>query len=267
MIPLLILRLNNNIRSFLTYYIVSVLLLAFIFSDILSLYISLTVLLPVLVMGRMYHKHEKAFPAIVSGVIVLIAEVMVGIYILFLSGISIAQEIEQFFNENMMEALPEQFMGMLSPEMVSMYASMIAQLIPLFVVLYAVTMITLVHAIAKQILKKIGMPYYELKPVREWMLPRSFVLWYFLFYVIYLFSSTDNNQLSYFLLNIMSLAMITFSIQAISFFMFIARNKRWAKVIPFLVLCVMLIFPLIIMIISLVGLLDTAFPIRKQLKK
>jgi uncharacterized protein YybS (DUF2232 family) len=100
---------------------------------------------------------------------------------------------------------------------------------------------------------------------REWRLPRLLVILYLISYVIELFSSTATSD-SYFavaLMNLVPLLSFVFAFQAVGFFYFLAHQRGWNKAVPVLIAIPVLLIPPL----SLIGVLDTAFPIRKSFTK
>jgi len=65
------------------------------------------------------------------------------------------------------------------------------------------------------------------------------------------------------ILNLLPLLRFAFVVQTIGFFFFLADQKRWPRAIPLLIAVPVLLFPPL----SLIGVLDVAFPIRKSFVK
>jgi len=100
-----------------------------------------------------------------------------------------------------------------------------------------------------------------LPPIRTWRLPRHLVLVYLIALIAALFPL--EGFLSGAVNNLLPLLRLAFTIQAIGFLFFIADAKRWPRVVPVLLSAPVLLFPPF----YLVGLLDTAFPLRKYFVK
>jgi hypothetical protein len=63
--------------------------------------------------------------------------------------------------------------------------------------------------------------------------------------------------------NLEPLLRYAFVVQAIGFFYFLADVRRWSKAVPVLIAIPLILFPPF----YLIGLLDTAFPLRRYFEK
>ena len=93
---------------------------------------------------------------------------------------------------------------------------------------------------------------------------RIFVFYYLIALVVDMATPDNGNSfLTVTLLNLVPLMRLAFSIQAIGFFFYIADQRKWNRAVPFLLSALVVVFPPL----SLIGVLDAGFPIRKAFKK
>lgn len=128
--------------------------------------------------------------------------------------------------------------------------------------LFAAFALTVVNQyLGRRILAWAGMSVPGLPPIRTWRLPRHLVF----IYLIVLFAGLFPLEgfLGGAVNNLLPLLRLAFTVQAVGFLFFVADARRWPRVVPVLLSAPVLLFPPF----YLVGLLDTAFPLRKYFVK
>jgi uncharacterized protein YybS (DUF2232 family) len=99
---------------------------------------------------------------------------------------------------------------------------------------------------------------------KDWMMPKSLVFYYLAALILQLIFTGDHNSfMNVVLINMVPLLSLVFAIQAVGFFFFLADQKGWHKVVPLILAVPVILFPPL----SLIGVLDVAFPIRKSFKR
>jgi len=128
--------------------------------------------------------------------------------------------------------------------------------------LFAAFALTVVNQyLGRRILGWAGVSVPGLPPIRTWRLPRHLVFIYLIALVAGLFPL--EGFLGGAVNNLLPLLRLAFTVQAIGFLFFVADARRWPRVVPVLLSAPVLLFPPF----YLVGLLDTAFPLRKYFVK
>ena len=265
MIPIVFLFVTLTVTQFVIGYLAAVavlFLLAGTYAFPLAL-ISVLFLGPAVVMGVMYKRKMPALTVVVAGTGSLIAVMLAGLLVSYLGGINLidfsAQYIRESFAtlpENMRQGLPENF--------IENAIDMTSRMIPFYMITFSLVYSAVTHAVSRRVLKLAGIEVPAMKPIKEWMLPKSLVWYYLLALILELIVPPESDSvLVTFLWNLIPLLMLVFSLQAISFLSFIADAKKWNKTLPILGIVA---FPLVPSLVSLLGVFDVAFNIRKMIK-
>ncbi|WP_374121442.1 DUF2232 domain-containing protein [Paenibacillus sp. LHD-117] len=230
------------------------------------LIIGLFFLVPAIVMGHLYRKQTPAAKVIrVVGVIILaqlMLELLVFELVLDLSLLdAMSTTIRDTFDSVMAQsALATEW----SPEHTELLISTIINMIPLTFIVLAYVYAVLSHYVARRVVIRNGLDVPAFAKAKDWRLPRVLVIYYLIAYVLDLFmNSTSESFLAVALMNLVPLLSYVFAIQAIGFFFYIAHHRDWNRAVPVLIAIPVLLIPPL----SLIGVLDTAFPIRKAFTK
>src|SRR5690606_4054561 len=121
------------------------------------------------------------------------------------------------------------------------------------------------HTISRRLLNWLGIEAPSLPPIHEWRLPRSLV-WYYLIVLFLNFITQPESALYTFILNLYPILLITFAVQGIAFYFYWAHEKGRGRVIPIMGAILCLLFPPLMYMTSLVGVFDTAFPLRRYVR-
>lgn len=104
-------------------------------------------------------------------------------------------------------------------------------------------------------------------PIRDWKMPRSFV-WYYLIalFADMLVPKETGSFMATAIVNLVPLFMVAFAVQGISFLFFLGyiKRKMW---IPWTGVAVVIFISPLFSAFSLLGVFDTAFPIRDRFRK
>ncbi|UVI30307.1 YybS family protein [Paenibacillus spongiae] len=265
MIPSVILYSTLSKRSFGLHMLV-VFSLAFAVIGPAALIIGLFFLVPAIVMGHMYRKQMPARKVITVTLLVLLAQLLLEM-VLFnaVLDISLLDEMSSMIRE-MTDSLHAQ--GLLpagwTAEATDLFIQTLIHSIPMALITVSFMYAVITHAVARPILRSSGMPIPGFQKAKDWMLPRIFVIYYLIILIVDLAVSKEGSSfLTVALLNLVPLMRLAFSVQAIGFFFFIADQRQWNKVVPILLSVLVIVFPPL----SLIGVLDAGFPIRRAFKK
>lgn len=270
MVPVLILYVKLDVKRFALFYGISLfvvyLLTAWIGPMLLSL--SLFFLPPVIVMGNLYKKKAPSKSVITAGIVTLLAEALLSLLIGFALGLDPISKFRSFMLDYV-GSLPSAFLGMMQLGDKEQYVDLLVQVIPLDLILFAYLYTVINHWVTRRILNRMGEELPGLKPLREWRLPKTFVWLYLLAFALDLFMpGGDRSLLATLLMNLLPLLMLAFTQQALSFLYFIAHERNRTKALPVMaVIVLILFFPLLIVVYSLLGVLDAALPLRERFRK
>ncbi|CAM4218175.1 YybS family protein [Paenibacillus alkaliterrae] len=248
-------------------HLVPVWVIAFFAGGPATLIIGLFFLIPSIIMGHLYMKQAPASRVIRTVGVVFLAQLMLELLIfeVFLD-ISLIREMSTMVRDTMDNMLAQ---GVLPKEWNSEFTDAVVRMminsLPMTFIMIAAGYTIITQYIARRAVKWSGGPDVpSFMPAREWRLPRVLVVIYLIVYVIELFSSTTSETFfAVAVMNLVPLLSFVFAFQAVGFFFFLAHQRGWNQAVPVLIAIPVLIFPPL----SLIGVLDTAFPIRKSFTK
>ncbi|MNZ53797.1 hypothetical protein D3C78_716840 [compost metagenome] len=267
MVPYVVLYTTLSPKAF-ALHLIPVWLIAFFVAGPAVLIIGLFFLIPSIFMGHLYIKQAPASKVVRVVSVVFLAQLMLELLVfeLFLD-ISLIREMgvivrDMVDNMQTQGVLPKEW----NSDVTDMAIRLMINSIPVTFILIAYCCTAITQYLSRRAVKWSGGPETPaFTPAREWRLPRILVVIYLVAYVIEMFSSsiTSDSFFAVAVMNLVPLLSFVFAFQAIGFFFFLAHQKSWSKAVPVLIAIPVLLFPPL----SLIGVLDTAFPIRKSFTK
>ncbi|WP_445670251.1 DUF2232 domain-containing protein [Paenibacillus sp. PL2-23] len=223
-------------------------------------------LLPGIAMGHLYRKAAPASKVIRVVTLIMLAQLMLELLLFeMILDLSLLDEMSSTIRATL-ESVGAEYMAAAgwSDEQTELLIQMIIHMIPLTFIVISFMVTVLSHYIARRAVLRSGLDVPAFPQAKDWRLPRVLVVYYLIAYVIDLvMAAGDDSFLAVAVMNLVPLLSYVFAIQAVGFFFFIAHERGWNKAVPILIaIPVLLIQPL-----SLIGVLDTAFPIRKSFTK
>jgi uncharacterized protein YybS (DUF2232 family) len=268
MIPVIMLYVKSSTKQFVIYYVGSLLLVYLLsaWQGSFLLSVSLFFLPPVLVLGSMYKRKAPARTVVTIGTLTLLAEALLSLVIGYMVGINPIAKFKLFLNDSLNTVSPE--LRSLLPKEQEIYINFMSQIIPVALIAFALFFVLVTHGISRWLLNKTGEAIPGLRPMREWMLPKSFVWLYLIAFVADFFINPGSTSLiSMLLFNLLSLLVPVFAVQAISFLFYICYVNKWNRALPIIAIVLLVFVPPLFFIFSLLGVFDVAFPIRERFKK
>ncbi|WP_238187529.1 DUF2232 domain-containing protein [Paenibacillus sp. L3-i20] len=265
MVPYVVLYSTLSRRAFML-HLLPVWVIAGLLAGPAVLIIGLFFVVPSIIMGHLYRKGASAAKVIKTVCIVILAQLMLELLlfelVLDLSLLdSMAEAIRSSFNEVMAQNTLAK--GWDSTQTETLIDTVI-HMIPVTFIMMSFFYTVLSHYIARRAVVRSGLEVPAFMQAKDWRLPRVLVIYYLIVYVIDLFMVRNSESfMSVALMNLVPLLSYVFAMQAIGFFFFLADQKKWHKAVPILIAIPVLLIPPL----SLIGVLDTAFPIRKSLTK
>jgi len=265
MVPYVVLYTTLSRGSFLL-HLLPVWLLAGLIAGPAVLIIGLFFLVPAVVIGHLYKSGAPAGKVIRMGTIVILALLMLELMLFqMVFDISLLNEMSHTIRSTF-DSMQEQ--NLMAPgwdsEFIDMLIQRVIHMIPLTFIVLAFVYTVFSHYVSRRAVIRSGLDVPAFPKAKDWRLPRVLVIYYLIAYVIDLFIKPgDDSFLAVALMNLVPLLGYVFAIQAIGFFFFIAHEKKWSKAVPILIAIPVLLLPPL----SLIGVLDTAFPIRKSFTK
>lgn len=266
MVPYVVLYATLPPKSFVL-HLIPVWVLAFFIGGPATLIIGFFFLIPAIVMGHLYMKQEPASKVIRTVGVVFLAGLLLELFIFeVILKISLIQKMSSLVRTTVDDLLVQ---GLLPKEWDSELTDMMIRTmvgsIPVTFILIAFGYTIITQYIARRAVRWSGGPEVpRFTRAKDWRLSRMLVIIYLIAYSIELFSTkTSESFFAIALMNLVPLLSYVFAIQAVGFFFFLAHQRGWNKAVPILIAIPVLIFPPL----SLIGVLDTAFPIRKSFTK
>ncbi|WP_051620778.1 DUF2232 domain-containing protein [Paenibacillus sp. UNC451MF] len=272
MIPVIVQFVKLDTKRFLLHYGVSLAIVYVLTSlvlggwaGILLVSMSLFFLPPVIQMGNLYKKRAPARTVLTVGTVTLLAEFLLSLVVSYMFGLNLIDKIKQFMQESI-NTLPEQLKGMIALDQ-DVLIQLMSQMLPLYMIGISLVLVVIAHWLSRKILNRSGEGIPAFKPMREWMLPRSFV-WYYMIALFMEFFVKDTNSIFFtILINLLPLLTAAFAIQALAFLFFVAHTNRWNRTLPIAGIVLLLFFPPAYFIFSMLGVFDVAFPIRERMTR
>lgn len=265
MVPYVVLYTTLS-RGALLLHLIPVWLLAGLIAGPGVLIIGLFFLVPAIVMGHLYKSGATAGKVIRTVTIMILALLMLELLLFqMIFDISLINEMSRTIRTTF-ESMQEQ--NLLATgwdtEFIDLLIQRVIHMIPLTFIVLAFVYTVFSHYVSRRAVIRNGLDVQAFPQAKDWRLPRVLVIYYLIAYVIDLFiKAGDESFLAVALMNLVPLLSYVFAIQAIGFFFFIAHERKWNKIVPILIAIPVLLLPPL----SLIGVLDTAFPIRKSFTK
>ncbi|GMB09777.1 uncharacterized protein YybS (DUF2232 family) [Thermolongibacillus altinsuensis] len=139
-------------------------------------------------------------------------------------------------------------------------------LLPASLVLASVFLAWMTQLVTAPILKRLQIKIDDWPPFRDLMLPKS-LLWYYLIVMILMFFPLEQGSFVHIaLLNIFQILQLLMTIQGFSFIFYWAYQKKIAQKWAAAIVVLSLLFPFLLYLVRILGIIDLGFELRKRLK-
>jgi uncharacterized protein YybS (DUF2232 family) len=265
MVPYVVLYTTLTIRSFAAQILV-VWIAAYLIIGPVGPIIGMFFIVPAIVMGILFRKRAKARNVLAGVTITLLAlfllQLLVFTYVFDFSPIRVMGDTIRDSTEQLQ--LNGMLPGYWTTELTDSFVQTLTQSIPVALITVSFVYTVIAQWLSRRALRLSGVAIPPFRRAKDWMLPKIIVIYYLIIMVIdMLISKNDGSFMAVALLNLLPLLRFVFTIQAIGFLFYLAEQKRWNRAIPILLAIPVLLFPPL----SLIGVLDVAFPIRKSFVK
>jgi uncharacterized protein YybS (DUF2232 family) len=266
MIPPLLLFVMLDVKRFALIYagIVAILLVLLGSGGAVLALLSIFFLVPVAAMGVQYRKGASSGSAVTSGIIALIAALLLLLLISSALGANVTEEFTQLIKSDPYTmAMITDLLN--SEQKIELFIEVMKSLIPMMIIAFAVYYTLITHWLGRKLLSRMWQPVPKLKPMKEWMLPKSMV-WYYLIIVIMdmVMRMDTGSVISVIVLNSLPLLTYAFALQGIGFLFFVADAKGWNRALPIVGI---VLLPFVAQLLAWLGVFDVAFPLRRRFKQ
>ncbi|MBC8080452.1 MAG: DUF2232 domain-containing protein [Gorillibacterium sp.] len=253
-----------DLKRFLLVYLANILIMILIGGKIAFLLLSLPLFfLPAaIVMGFLYKKSFTAYKAIIASGLILVAEMIVLLIGMKLSGYDPFNYLKDNFNQ-MITLLPE---GTIEPAAVESFFYMFQLISPFLMLFIGASYAFTSHALSRLILPRMGESIPKLPSIQKLRLPRTTVIYFILVMLLSMFVDEQSGSiLAMVAYNILPVLTILLTLQALSLLFFVVHHFKWNRGIPWIAIVIVLFWSGWLYITVFVGMLDILFPLRARL--
>jgi len=267
-VPAVLLYVKTNRAWFAGVTVVSLTLGSMLAGGLLFAFLglALTSLIPAIALGEAYRRGWTARKSITAGIIAYLAVYLATISIATSMGVNLTSMVADSTRE-WLALLPETMGSLVTEETLYDFIRLTVMMIPFMLIATSTFLTALTHTIARRIANRTsGASIPQLPPIRDWRMPRSFVWYYLIALFAEMFVPVDPESFaSTIVVNLVPVFTLAFVVQGLSFLFFLghAKRKMW---IPWLGVVAVVLFNPLFMPFSLLGVFDTAFPIRDRFR-
>ncbi|MFB9279300.1 DUF2232 domain-containing protein [Cohnella cellulosilytica] len=294
MTPFVVLYAMLDWKSFVL-HLLPIGLIAFLLSGALGPLLvtaALYFLVPAIAMGHLYKRGSLAKSAVTAGFVIVLAQILF-VLVLFSLMLDIdikaqltaklADYFQQFDTARLIEAgwtaesaagFSSLFKSLLmmnqlpetgwAAEAASTYIGFGVSILPTLLFVFIFLFVVISHALSRLALRSVPFDAPALPQAKTWRLPKSLVLYFVIALIaVAAMSEESSGYWRIAISNLVPILELAFTIQAIGFVFFLSDLKKWPRAISLLLCLPILLIPSMFII----GLLDTAFPIRKSFEK
>lgn len=224
-------------------------------------------LVPSIVMGHLYKKGAPARKVVLTGFVVILAELLAELVLFtWQFDVNFSEELRTALYDNMKEfETSGVFAAGWAAKAASAYTDAIMTAMPMLLLMSAFLLAVVTQGLSRKALRSVGVDAPAMPRAKTWMMPRSLVLYYLLATIVsYMMTDESSQYWNIAITNLIPILQFLFVLQAIGFVFFLADAKRWPKAAP-----VLLSIPIVLFMqpLYLIGLLDVAFSLRRYFVK
>lgn len=271
-LPFIMFSAKNDRKSSLV-LLLGAIFISFIVGTVLAIPLALSYGLTGIVIGDFIREKKSRVAGFIAGSMTFLMTLVIQyvISVVFLE-MDIIQETMQIFEQSISQAMNmlEAFGQAPDPQMVEQFETsveMLKVLVPSIFVMLSFTTVFIIELLSFPIAKRFGIAVPKWKSFQELRLPKS-LLWYYL--LVLIISILLNPEQGTFLytatMNLSFILQLFMVLQGLSFIYYLSYVKEMPKIIPILVTVFTFIFPIVLYIVRILGIIDLGFDLRKRLE-
>lgn len=266
LVPYTVLYTQLNQLSFLVHVAAVVIIGAIIIDPIVFVCISVLALIPSIILGRYYKRGVPSTHIVPRLTGIMLVVYMAALFVIQnVFGVSFLDDMRKTMTLTLNNMASLSMAGIeWNNDMTESFVKLMLDMIPFVFFIMAFLTVVCSHYIARRVVASDGVPVPKFPEAKDWRLPRSLIFFYLIVYLMQF--SIDPMETSFFnvaVANLVPVLAFLFSIQAVGFFFFLAHDRGWSRVIPIIIAIPVLLIPPL----SIIGILDLAFPLRKSFSK
>ncbi|MDQ0257583.1 uncharacterized protein YybS (DUF2232 family) [Evansella vedderi] len=224
-----------------------------------------------IVMGELYRRNKNAFGVLLGGSLAFIAALILNyIGTIVLLNTNPIEVIQDLFRESL--ELSEQMLGTIGQqdqqtlEVASTFIDQLVYTAPSIFIILGIGYAFIIQLLASFIMRKLKYNINRFPPFREWSFPRAFIWYYLITYIILIIGVEEGTALFIVVSNLTPILEVVMVIQGLAFIFFFFHLKKRSKVIPIVITIISFLFPFMLHLIRILGIIDLGFELRKRLK-
>ncbi|MBP2242665.1 uncharacterized protein YybS (DUF2232 family) [Cytobacillus eiseniae] len=263
---------NTKMNSFV--FFIAAIILSFIVGSILALPLTFSYGLTGLVIGYcLQQKKGRTLSFLAAGLVFLFTIVMEYAAMVVLFKINFIEEFLVMMRSSIdrsvsiLESLGQKVEGSMMDQF-ELMLDMVESLTPSLFVVASFFAVLIIELVSFPIVKRLGVAVDQSRPFREMSLPKS-ILWYYLLTLIasLIFNPVEGDYWYLAFVNLAFVLQICIVIQGLSFVFYYCHMKSFSKAVPIIATVSAFLFPFILSIVRILGIIDLGFELRKRLEQ
>ncbi|RSD22301.1 YybS family protein [Mesobacillus subterraneus] len=151
-------------------------------------------------------------------------------------------------------------------DQLALMVDMVETLVPSMFVMAAFSITFLLQLAAVPFLKRFGVKVPNWRPFRELQFPKS-ILWYYLIAMVaaLIMQPEEGTYWYWAISNLTFILQMLMVLQGLSLVFYFTHLKGYSKAIPIIVVVLLFLFPFVLYIVRILGIIDLGFDLRKRL--
>ncbi len=268
MTPFVVLYTMSDLKSFVL-HLLPIGIVVFLLSGALGpvlVTLAFFFLVPAIAMGHLYKRGSSARAAVTAGFVIILAQLLLELALFsVLFNIDMKAELTATLTANLKQfETANLFQAGWAAETASAFSDSLFSMLPMLLLASTFLFTIITHGLSRYALRSVPFDAPALPKAKTWRLPKSLVLYFVIAIIaVSVMSEESSGYWRIAISNLVPILELAFTIQAIGFVFFLTDLKKWPRAIS-LLLCLPVLF---IPHMFIIGLLDTAFPIRKYFEK
>lgn len=246
-----------------------------LFATVFSLPATILAGLGGIFLGSALHKKQSPYEAWAMGSIGFVVGLL-AIYLTtqLLFGMSWTEEIRTTLNEsfamteNMMSGFMTDEQSAAQMDALREQLNRLPDLIPSILVMFGISFAFISQWLTYKVINRVERKRHYFPKFQEFKLPTS-ILWYYFFSMIFMYMVSEESGIYYLaVFNVFTLTGALLVLQGFSFLFYYARQKKWPKAIPVIVVVVSFLLPQILLyLVRILGIIDIGFTLRERIQE
>lgn len=272
-LPFIIFAAKNNLKSTIV-FLVAAILISLILGSFIAIPLTMAYGMTGAVIGYLLNLKKGRWLIFLAGSLVFLVNLVLQyIMSVVFFDMNFIEEFIQTFKEsikmstNMMESLgqPE------NKQMIEQFESslsLIETLMPSMFVMASFMIVFFIQLVSVPILKRFDIYAADWKPFRELQLPKSLLYYYLICLAVSIFLKPEDGSYLYWAITNLVFILQTFmAVQGASFLFYFGHSKGFPKSFPVIAIVLSFLFPPLLYMVRLLGIIDLGFDLRKRLEK